>query len=213
MSQSSCFASRPISYYVAQMMGQGQSCGLKLSDVGSVRGGRTLFAGLSLTLVPGDAALVTGPNGIGKSSLLRTIAGLLPAQGKIERTGRLALADENCALDPELPLAQALAFWARLDAGDETRVNDALAALGINHLGGIPVRILSTGQRKRAVLARTIASAADIWLLDEPTNGLDATAIPLLEAAIAAHRSGGGIIVAATHQGLAMPGALSVGLA
>jgi heme exporter protein A len=188
------------------MMGEGQ---LVLQTVACQRGGRTLFKYLSFTLTPGDAALVTGPNGIGKSSLLRLIAGLLePAAGALTVTGRLALASDAGALDGRKPLATALGFWASLDGGGD--VAAALAAMGIEHLADVPVRILSTGQKKRAVLAGVIACGADIWLLDEPTNGLDTASIALLEAAIAQHRAGGGIAVVASHQDLVLPGAQQI---
>lgn len=180
---------------------------LAFADIGCVRGGRTLFTDVRFTLGPGDAALVTGPNGVGKSSLLRIAAGLLtPATGTVRRDGRAALLAETHALDPELPLARALAFWV----GD--RAEAAMAMVGLADLAGVPVRILSTGQRRRAGLARVIGSEATIWLLDEPANGLDAAGIEQLAAATAAHRDAGGIVVMATHQPLTLPGALPVRL-
>ena len=169
-----------------------------------------LFKGLSLTLQGGDAAYVTGPNGVGKSSLLRLIAGLLdPFAGSVALSGRVALADQELALDARLPLAKALGFWAGLDGGT---VEPALAAVALGHLAAVPVRILSTGQRKRAVLARTMASGADIWLLDEPGNGLDTASLGRLNAVMAAHRAKGGIIIAASHQPLDLPGAVGVAI-
>ena len=176
---------------------------LRLNDVACLRGGRLLFRGVSLKLGPGDGALLTGPNGIGKSSLLRVCAGLLPAYaGTIERTGGIAMTDERLALDMDVPLARALGFWADLDGAAGQAIDRAMAAMALTPLADIPVRMLSTGQRKRAMLARVIASGAAIWLLDEPANGLDTASIDLLGGAVAAHLAAGGIVVAASHQPL-----------
>jgi heme exporter protein A len=178
---------------------------LTLDSVACVRGGRLLFEGLSLTLAPGAAALARGPNGAGKSSLLRLAAGLLrPAVGTIDRADA-ALADEHLALDELQRLGDALAFWVRDSAA-------GIAAMGLEPLAEVPVRMLSTGQRKRAALARVVASKAPLWLLDEPANGLDADGLARLEAAMAAHRAAGGTILAASHQSLALDGAQIVTL-
>jgi heme exporter protein A len=183
---------------------------LELRAVACVRGGRLLFEGLDLALEPGGAALVTGPNGAGKSSLIRLAAGLLPAAaGTVERGGPAALADEGLALDPKQSLARALRFWSRLDGSGPEQ---AMAAMGLAALAEVPVRMLSTGQRKRAALARVLASGAPLWLLDEPSNGLDSDGSARLEEAIASHRAGGGAILAASHQPLDLPGAARVEL-
>ena len=187
---------------------------LRLSGIACARGGRLLFRGVDLALEPGGSALLRGPNGIGKSSLMRICAGLLrPTAGTIERRGRIALADERLALDLEQPLGQALSFWARMDGADAGAVDNALEAMALRQLGGIPVRMLSTGQRKRAALARVIASGAGLWLLDEPGNGLDDASLELLGAAVAAHLGRGGIVVAASHQPLPMASSMVIDLA
>ena len=178
-----------------------------------IRGGRALFQRLSFTLEQGGAALVTGPNGIGKSSLIRLAAGLLaPAVGRITGDAARALLTDQASLDEELPLARALAFWARLDRAADN-VAAALDALALSDLADIPVRLLSTGQRRRAGLARVMLSGAPIWLLDEPGNGLDTATLEQLATAIARHRATGGIVLAATHQplGIADPLALELG--
>ena len=183
---------------------------LKLHKVACIRGGRLLFEGLELTLMPGEAAVVTGPNGAGKSSLLRLCAGLLRgAGGAMIREPAVALADDGLALDPKLKLQDALRFWTRMDGMEPAA---AMEAMGLSRLGRVPVRMLSTGQRKRAILARVIASGARLWLLDEPANGLDAEGLERLDAAMAAHRAGGGAILAASHQPLGLPDARTLAL-
>lgn len=180
-----------------------------LERVACVRGGRLLFQGLDLALAPGEALVVAGPNGAGKSSLLRIGAGLLRPAGGTVRRGRVALADEALALDARRPLASALGYWAALDGGEAAgeRTAEAMAAMGLAELTDVPVRMLSTGQRRRAGLARVIASGAALWLLDEPANGLDAANVQRLAAAVAAHRAAGGAVLAAAHGALPFPGA------
>ncbi|MDQ3074969.1 MAG: ATP-binding cassette domain-containing protein [Pseudomonadota bacterium] len=170
---------------------------LTVDGAALVRGGRLLFEGLDLRLGAGDAVHVTGANGSGKSSLIRMIAGLLsPSAGRIERAA-VALADEGVALDRELPLRRALAFWSG------PKLDEALAAFDLERLRDLPVRLLSTGQARRARLARVMASDARLWLLDEPLNGLDRDGVARLDAAIARHRDAGGAVLAASHVALA----------
>ena len=168
---------------------------LTFEGVALRRGGRLLFEDLDLELGPGQALHVAGPNGSGKSSLIRLAAGLLRAErGRVESAG-VALADDAPALDRELPLAQALRFWA-------APIGGAMEALGIADLWSVPVRLLSSGQAKRATLARVAASMAPLWLLDEPLNALDTDGTERLSGLIKMHRAGGGAVVAASHQSL-----------
>ena len=182
---------------------------LALDSIACRRGGRLLFEGLSLVLGPGEAAIVTGPNGAGKSSLLRVAAGLLrPASGNVEREAA-ALVDEHDSLDERLGLRDALGFWAGMDG---VSAIPGMEAMGIAHLAQVPVRMLSTGQRKRAALARMLACNAPLWLLDEPATGLDEEGQERLAKGMAAHRIRGGAILAATHQPLVLPDAGTVAL-
>jgi heme exporter protein A len=185
---------------------------LTFDAVTCIRGGRVLFANLSFALAPGGAALVTGPNGIGKSSLIRLAAGLLsPAAGRITGEPPRALLTDQASLDEELPLGRALTFWARLDRAADN-VAAALDALALTDLADIPVRLLSTGQRRRAAIARVIASGAPLWLLDEPANGLDTAALGLLERVIATHRASGGAVLVASHTPITLPDAIAIDL-
>ena len=168
---------------------------LRFENVSLRRGGQLLFEGLDLALAAGEALQVAGPNGSGKSSLIRLAAGLLrPECGSVEATTS-SLADDSLALDRELSLQAALSFWG----GD---VGKGLEVLGLAALRHVPVRLLSSGQRKRATLARVSASAAPLWLLDEPLNGLDSAGADLLRTLLQRHRTGGGAVVAASHLGL-----------
>lgn len=170
---------------------------LTFEQVALRRGGRLLFEGLDLAIGRGEALHVSGPNGSGKSSLMRLAAGLLREErGRVERSP-LALADDKPAFDRELPLGRALAFW-----GGQTEA--AMEALGIAHLAAVPVRLLSSGQAKRAALARAVGSGTALWLLDEPLNALDADGAERLSRILERHLEAGGAVVAASHQ--ALPG-------
>ena len=186
-----------------------EECHLTAKDLACRRGDRLLFAGLSLDLAPGQACQIAGANGLGKSSLIRLLAGLMrPFAGTVERTGAMALVDERPALDEHQPLSAALAFWTALDHGSAP-----LDRLGIAGLLDVPVRYLSTGQRKRAALARLIGQQAPVWLLDEPLNGLDTHGVELVEALVAEHCASGGIAVVASHEPFTLPGLLRLDLA
>ena len=170
---------------------------LKLEGVTLERGGRLLAEGIDIELGEGEGLVLIGPNGCGKSSLIRLVAGLLaPTTGTIERA-EAALVDNGLALDRELTLGKALLFWGG------HLIADTMNSLGIAHLADVPVRFLSTGQMQRARLARAMASGARLWLLDEPLNGLDRDGLERLNKAIHAHRAAGGAVLAASHHPLA----------
>jgi len=169
---------------------------LRFDGVALRRGGRLLFEDLDLAIGTGEALQVVGPNGSGKSSLIRLAAGLLRQErGGVERSP-FALADDQPALDRELPLGRALSFWGGA-------LEPALDALGISHLARVRVRLLSSGQLKRATLARAAASGAPLWLVDEPLNALDSDGAERLAKLLADHRAAGGAVLAASHQPLA----------
>lgn len=180
-----------------------QDCLLAATDLACRKGDRLLFARLSLRLGNGQAVQLAGSNGIGKSSLMRILAGLAPAYaGSVERQGSVGLLDERPALDPHLPLGKALGLWQRLDGAEDNQA----VRLGLAGLIEVPVRYLSTGQKKRAALARLIGQAAPIWLLDEPLNGLDARGVAMVEELVGEHCGAGGIAVIASHQPFALAG-------
>jgi heme exporter protein A len=180
---------------------QANTASLKIENVAVIRGNRLVLSGISLDAGAGDVIWIRGANGSGKSTLLRLIAGLLPkASGAVNVGGGLALADENLALDINLSVEKALRFWADMDGAPPAKREAALVAMDLVSLADIPVRFLSTGQRKRANLARLMASNAEIWLLDEPYNGLDSASATRLDEALLEHTSAGGIALVAAHQ-------------
>ena len=168
---------------------------LRFEQVSLRRGGRLLFEDLDLQLGPGERLQVSGPNGSGKSSLIRLAAGLLQAEAGTVKRAPVALADDYAALDREALLRHALGFWGGA-------VEQAMVALRIDHLAEIPVRLLSSGQVKRATLARVAASSAALWLLDEPLNALDTDGKKRLGALVERHLENGGAVIAASHQQL-----------
>lgn len=187
-----------------------QEAFIAVRELACRRGDRLLFRNLSLAVNAGEALQVAGSNGIGKSSLLRIVARLAPAfAGSVETGGAIGLVDERPALDPHLPLGKALGFWERIDGAADS----ALARLGLADLLDVPVRYLSTGQKKRAALSRLLGQRAPVWLLDEPLNGLDGHAVALTEALAAEHCAAGGIALIASHQPFTLPGMRRLALA
>ena len=186
---------------------------LIVEGLACVRGGREVFAGVGFALAAGGAVQVEGRNGAGKSSLLRILGGLLaPAEGRVDNLFEVGWLGADATLKPGLTLREELTYWARLDGKGEAEVAAALAAFDLAPLAELPVDVLSSGQRRRAALARVHASGAKLWLLDEPAVGLDTASVGLLAGAIRAHRESGGAVIVATHGdiGLDAPQRLSL---
>lgn len=191
---------------------------LAVEDLSGERAGETIFAEVSFTLAAGEALLVTGPNGAGKSTLLRVTAGLLPAaRGSIafesvEGDWPDAMAASHYlghrnAMKTAMTVAENLAFWRDFLGASRRTIDEALAMVGLEAVGHLPFGYLSTGQRRRAALARLLVSDRPIWLLDEPTSGLDTASAAQFCAVMQAHLEGSGIILAATHLPLGLEGA------
>lgn len=183
-------------------MGQGQShkTSINMDNLACMRSNRLIYQNISMRIEARQILWVKGRNGCGKSTLLRQMANLLPIiAGRLEVCADIALTDEKLTLDPNMPLEKALRFWADLDHSSLSKLDDAMQRFDLIMLSNIPVRLLSTGQRKRANLARVFAAEAPIYLLDEPYNGLDQDNITALNKAITQHRNANGISVIASH--------------
>jgi heme exporter protein A len=181
-----------------------------------IRGGREVFSGLDFGVAAGEALLVTGRNGAGKSSLLRLIAGLVRiAAGRLSLDGgdpeagigeQAHYLGHQDALKPALSVGENLRFWAGFLGGGED-IAPALAAVDLDRLAALPAGYLSAGQRRRLSIARLVAVKRPIWLLDEPTSALDAASQERLAGLMRAHLEGGGMILAATHGAIGLDNA------
>ena len=186
---------------------------LAASHLTCLRGARLVFEDLGFDLAGGDALLLTGPNGSGKSSLMRVLAGLLePFDGSVDLDGTAAYIGHHDPVKPTLTVQESLDFWASLYGAAASDVDTALEELALTDLAPIQGRLLSSGQRRRLTLARLLVQGAEIWLMDEPTVGLDTAAVKRVEALVAAHRANGGIVVLSTHIEFALPGAQTLDL-
>jgi heme exporter protein A len=191
-------------------------------EVAVFRGERLVFRDLSLKVSAGGALVLAGPNGSGKSTLLRLLAGLIrPAAGRLLWDGADALTDlaghgrrvvylgHQDAVKPGLTTAENLRFAA---SASGRPIAAALAAVGLEPLADLPARMLSAGQKRRLALSRVLLSNAPLWLLDEPTLGLDTASMDRFGNLLGQHRAGGGMVVAATHVKLPLPDAAELHL-
>jgi len=176
---------------------------LKVEAASCFRGDRLVLDRLTFGVHAGGALLLLGPNGAGKSTLLRVLAGLkrldggrVTLDGSDERAGKVAYLGHQDAIKAGLTAAENLAFAARIGGGDPLA---ALATAGLETLASLPARMLSAGQKRRLALARLTLLNAPLWLLDEPTLGLDTASVEKFGATLALHRQSGGIVIAATH--------------
>lgn len=178
---------------------------LQVQAVSCARGGVTVLDGVSFTLEPGQALVLRGPNGIGKTTLLRTVAGLQPAvAGKVSLPPEtLAYAGHADGVKATLSVAENLAFWAAIHGQDG--VDGALLAMNLDQLRDRAAKNLSAGQRRRLGLARLIVTGRPIWLLDEPTVSLDSDSVALFGAVLRGHLAEGGAALIATHIDLGLP--------
>ena len=180
---------------------------LTVTTLAVARGGRRAVEGVSFQLDPGAALILRGPNGIGKTTLLRTVAGLQdPVEGRIDLApDSVAYAGHADGLKGSLTVAENPSFWAQLFGAGRTRVDAALRALDLGDLAQRPAAMLSAGQRRRLGLARLLVTGRPLWVLDEPTVSLDAASVLLFADAVRAHLRRGGAALIATHVDLGLP--------
>ncbi|MEX0349928.1 MAG: heme ABC exporter ATP-binding protein CcmA [Paracoccaceae bacterium] len=185
---------------------------LTVTDLAIARGGVPVLEGVSLSLAPGQALVLRGPNGIGKTTLLRTIAGLQPPlSGRIDGADdAIAYAGHSDGIKPTLTVTENLSFWAAVFGA--RGIKDALEAYSLHDLADRHAGNLSAGQKRRLGLARLLVTGRPIWVLDEPTVSLDTEAVAKFADAVRAHLGQGGSALIATHIDLGLAAAtLDVG--
>ena len=178
---------------------------LAVHDLAVARGGMRTVEGVTFTLGPGRALILRGPNGIGKTTLLRTVAGLQPpVSGRITSApDAIAYAAHADGLKTALTVTENLIFWAQVFGRNQ--IAPAIEALNLRELTDRPAGTLSAGQKRRLGLARLLVTGRPVWVLDEPTVSLDAVSVALFAAAIRGHLGQGGAALMATHIDLGLP--------
>ncbi len=187
---------------------------VRAEDLGCDRGERPVFRGVGFEIAPGEVLEIHGRNGVGKSSLLRQIAGLVPPTAGTLRwksdgaeaweegapSAHMRFLSHRNALKPALTALENLCFWARLDTVPEAHAHDALQAVGLEEAADKPARALSAGQQRRVALARLLLAPRALWIMDEPTAALDKASEEAVSRLIEDHCSKGGSAIVATHK-------------